>query len=524
MRRRWLAKSLSIGLLIFIVIAIDRVALYLGTTQSLPAMELPPHVERQFWNSSSDLGVRIIRPVYAVIPDTRDGRKNVTVLLTIWLKRVGARASLYDLPHQAQDSIRLMVWVDNPFNLHSRQFGHLKLPVDHAHWMPNLLFETSTPGPVLRAEYEPETKHRGMVIDHIIRPYSFRVDLPDGVGDCFKIVEVSYPMHKASICLPPAKSEPTCEWLAPPAKYNTTYPALYTAIGAVRHTDSTRDWVGYQDQVAAQLWNYVTYQVAMGASGLLLYADELQREYLLRNPNTAELMRRGHLRLIEWDMHERGHMDDDGRGRPLGYNYDQALFASHVNLGLSACGSNLWVIVTDIDEYIYIPKPGHRWPAPLHACMEPAAPNITIHSLQRFEVLSSAISPEEERGYWITPGTLGGLAPASSNGSGIASGGVNVSFVHPLEFYDRVFAQPLNRIHGKAVVQPAARVVLFFVHDAVPLHGTVKLVHHKCMVLLHVPNFHGGRRQPSEGMMLQPFQNWVFGGRDVNETMAGVEE
>ncbi|GIL59602.1 hypothetical protein Vafri_14342 [Volvox africanus] len=156
--------------------------------------------------------------------------------------------------------------------------------------------------------------------------------------------------------------------------------------------------------------------------------------------------------------------------------------------------------------------------------MEPAAPNITIHSLQRFEVLSSAISPEEERGYWITPGTLGGLAPASSNGSGIASGGVNVSFVHPLEFYDRVFAQPLNRIHGKAVVQPAARVVLFFVHDAVPLHGTVKLVHHKCMVLLHVPNFHGGRRQPSEGMMLQPFQNWVFGGRDVNETMAGVEE
>ncbi len=34
----------------------------------------------------------------------------------------------------------------------------------------------------------------------------------------------------------------------------------------------------------------------MGAAGLLLYADELQRGYLASNPNTAELMRMGHLR------------------------------------------------------------------------------------------------------------------------------------------------------------------------------------------------------------------------------------
>lgn len=48
------------------------------------------------------LGVRVISPVYAIVPETLDYQKNVTVVLSIWLKRVGQRAGPYDLPHQAQ--------------------------------------------------------------------------------------------------------------------------------------------------------------------------------------------------------------------------------------------------------------------------------------------------------------------------------------------------------------------------------------------------------------------------------------
>jgi hypothetical protein len=53
-------------------------------------------------NSTLDLGVRMIRPVYARVPRTVNGRVDVTVVLTIWLKRVGARGAPYDMPHQAQ--------------------------------------------------------------------------------------------------------------------------------------------------------------------------------------------------------------------------------------------------------------------------------------------------------------------------------------------------------------------------------------------------------------------------------------
>lgn len=103
-------------------------------------------------------------------------------------------------------------------------------------------------------------------------------------------------MHKASVCLPPAKFDPTCDLLAPPGIYNITHPALYSTIGSVRHTSSTRNWPGYQAEVAARIWNYVTYHVAAGTTGLLLYADELQRSYMTQNPLMLNLIRHGQLR------------------------------------------------------------------------------------------------------------------------------------------------------------------------------------------------------------------------------------
>lgn len=81
----------------------------------------------------------------------------------------------------------MLVWADSPLDLHNRQWGHLKLPADHATWVPKLLLETVEPGPVLRATYEPQAEQQRSVNDQIIRPYSFRVDLPSHLlSDCFK--------------------------------------------------------------------------------------------------------------------------------------------------------------------------------------------------------------------------------------------------------------------------------------------------------------------------------------------------
>ncbi len=110
----------------------------------------------------------------------------------------------------------------------------------------------------------------------------------------------SYPGHKNAICLPPAAAGDVCSILAPNHLYNTTAPALWTAIGPIRHTQSTREWSRFYAHVSGRLINHVTYHVAMGVSGLLLHADELTRRYFARSPMLADLVRKGHLRWVRW--------------------------------------------------------------------------------------------------------------------------------------------------------------------------------------------------------------------------------
>ncbi len=50
----------------------------------------------------STLGVRVLKPMYVRIPQTRDGGRNETAVMTVWLRRVGAAKAPYDMPHQAQ--------------------------------------------------------------------------------------------------------------------------------------------------------------------------------------------------------------------------------------------------------------------------------------------------------------------------------------------------------------------------------------------------------------------------------------
>ncbi|GFR40233.1 hypothetical protein Agub_g801 [Astrephomene gubernaculifera] len=342
-----------------------------------------PETAQAEYRSSSPvdrLGVRMISPIYATI---RDGNKNVTVALTVWLRRVGAAKGPFDLPHQAKDAIRMLVWVEKPDDLHKRKFGHMVLPYNHSVWQPELLLETAEPGPVLQVLPETGQQPIPPKIESALRPYSLRVELPAGVGDCFKLIEPSYPKHKFPICLPPAAKDGVCAELAPPARHTASAPALYMTIAPVRLLDpdssvegqcaadraSLRDWQQHYGRWAVRLRHYLEYHVAMGASGLLLYTDELMRRYLAAAPDIRVFLENKQLRLVEWDLPERSHEDDDGLGRPLGYNYDQALFAGHAWLGLSACGANLMLLVTDLDEYLHSPRPHVRWPAPLTSCM-----------------------------------------------------------------------------------------------------------------------------------------------------------
>ncbi|GFR43150.1 hypothetical protein Agub_g4174 [Astrephomene gubernaculifera] len=467
-------------------------------------------------NFMSSLGVRAVAPMYAVIP--MEG-KNLTVSLTLWLRRVGATGSPYGMPHQSKDAIRILVWVDNPADLQLRKYGHLLLPAEQGVWQPELLLETVQPGPILPAKLEYGKKQINEIGDPRVRPYTFRVELPAGAGNCFKVIETSYPKHKAPLCLPPAAGDGVCATLAPATQYTDMAPALWFAIGPTRDFKSTRDWRGFQISVATRVSSFLSYHIAMNTTGLLLYVDELMRLYLMNIPDLRQYVEAGTLRLIDWLMNERAHDDNDGRGRPLGYNYDQALFAGHALLGLSACGANLMLVMTDLDEFLYTPQPGIRWPEPYKNCLshmntEGKLP-IAQFKLQRVEVVSTKWHPVNEHELWSDPGrSLPRFVSAVSGGdSGVPTvlkG--TLSPRHPLAEYDWIYKEPLSLFHTKPVIVPAAEHVLFFVHEGVPVHGRSQLVDISCLTMLHVVNQFKSRRNDSvdHTYKLREFRHWLF--------------
>ncbi|PNH11881.1 hypothetical protein TSOC_001231 [Tetrabaena socialis] len=406
--------------------------LLLGLLSAVPTyQEEVPHP----WpgDDVDKLGVVQLGPIHAIIPRTSDGRVNVTVELSVWLRRSGANGAdrPYGMPHQD------------------------------------------------------------------------------------KLIEASYPKHKTAVCLPPVDS--VCSMLAPTPRNTDATPALWAAIGPVRHNDSTRDWYLHHMQIAARVTHYVTYHVAMGVSGLLLYADVLTRHYLRQHPRVSRLIRTSQLRLVNWDLPERSHDELDGRGRILGYNYDQALFTGHAMLGLSACGANLMLMLTDLDEYLYSPQVGYRWPAPIGSCMSACDP-ISMHTLSRIEVLSTKYTPEQEPGLWAPVAlpredVLGTSNPAES-APNIYLPATRLE-LHPLSQYDMIFRQPMKPDHNKPIVVPAAEVVSFYVHEGAPLHGSRRPVDAECLVLLHVPNYFRPRTDTGHYAQLnrsdfRSFRHWLL--------------
>ncbi|KXZ56555.1 hypothetical protein GPECTOR_1g499 [Gonium pectorale] len=461
----------------------------------------------------------------------------------------------------ALTAIRALVWVDDVENLHLRTFGHIALPTAHQVWHPKLLLETEDPGPVVRATVEtrPELfRHIGL---WRLRPYSLRFDLPEGTEGqlCFRLVESSYPTHKVSVCIPhedfssggnrrsgvggASGRARVCEALAPSSRTNASAPALWTAIGPPRHSSSSRNWQGHFSEVAVRTAHYLSYHITVGVSGLLLYTDQLTRFYLRRHPAVVPYLRSGHLRLIAWDMPERSHKSSEppGRGgwqsegteRGLGYNYDQALFASHALLGLSACGANLMLLVTDMDEYLHTPEPRQgekRWPTQMATCLPKAQAGrgrnggrteyVSVRTLQRYELVTSVMTAGAEFRLWtsmalpnvsrpsqqtaaaamaaaaaaagVSAEAAAAAAAAAAAGAGTATA---VQAVLPAGAGGGGGAQPrrmrlpMPSLHNKLLMVPAAEIVAFFVHDSIPRHGQTKLVDKSCLVLLHVTNY-----------------------------------
>ncbi|KAG2437528.1 hypothetical protein HYH02_011171 [Chlamydomonas schloesseri] len=381
---------------------------------------------------------------------------------------------------------------------------------------------------------------------HQLRPYSLRFDLPPALANvtCFRLVERSHPGHKQPFCLPvdglgrgelrafaalPRRFRNTsgidvgdevrpvsvCDQLAPPDRHNDSSPALWAVVGPPRHAHSSRDWRLHLQQVAARVVHYLTYHLDVGLAGLLLYTDAVQRHYLRQVPAMRPYLRGGQLRLVQWDLPERNH-EDDGRGRPLGYNYDQALVTSHALLGLSACGGNLLMLTTDFDEFLYPPTPGVRWPGPWAAgCMPRQSPPpqqvpVAVWGLVRFEVLSSTVGPQAEAQLWSElpqqQQEQPGGGDASGGGSGgrtdaAAAGGQAGAVVSPLlAHYDRRGAEPLSRVHSKNIIMPGREVVSFFVHEGVPLYGVSQPLEPACLQLLHVSNYWRARSDGSGGL------------------------
>ncbi len=123
-------------------------------------------------------------PVYVnKVPQNR----TATAVATVWLRRLGGgQAGRYALPHQKPDSIRGVMWLDDPNNFKlSGPTSHAAMPVHHQQWEPRLVLDTLAGGKPVKAVLE---SLRRKAWDTRIRPFSFLFWLPAKAGDCFKVM------------------------------------------------------------------------------------------------------------------------------------------------------------------------------------------------------------------------------------------------------------------------------------------------------------------------------------------------
>ncbi|KAG2489216.1 hypothetical protein HYH03_012240 [Edaphochlamys debaryana] len=342
------------------------------------------------------------------------------------------------------------------------------MAVEHQRWQPKLRLETAS-GAVKMADSVLPQLPEDAGARSSLRPFHFSIPLDQSLpGRCYKLYDESNPGFRAPFCLPPLAGR-LCRRLAPPNATSAAVPALWSVLQPFRSIGvPPSKWEAHLRATAARVNNYVNHVLGMGGQGVLLYADAMTRVALEHVSVLEPLTARGRLVWVSWPFPERS---------PLSYAYDMALVASHALLALGPCGTNLALLVGDVDEYLYNPF-GRAWPE-LHSCLrETGGPDVSVNLLRRVDVASSVLSPSQEAAWW--------------------SFGARTMERHPIFAYNRLAKYPHRAELSKMVALPSQRVVSTFVHEGYPLHGRTMYANASCGFLLHVKNYWVPRVNASE--------------------------
>ncbi len=99
------------------------------------------------------------------------------------------------------------------------------------------------------------------------------------------------------MCLQP--NPRLCAQLAPPEAHTAATPALWAVVGPVRdYAVTNAEWDKHSRRTAYLVHHYLSYHLAAGVSGLLLYADSLGRAMLQKEPLLAPYLRDRTLRCV----------------------------------------------------------------------------------------------------------------------------------------------------------------------------------------------------------------------------------
>ncbi|KXZ43884.1 hypothetical protein GPECTOR_78g72 [Gonium pectorale] len=450
-----------------------------------------PHLRE----ATHNLGVLYLQ-LYANPPVLGKGKM---VVLHVWLKRLAPSNDIgHTLPHQQRHAVHGFAWAEDPEHLNSSSDGgNWRMAFDDLSvWQPQLRLLTSM-GEVVAAESALDQLPDAPHINAPVRPYHFSFPLNQTLpGRCFKVYEASFPGQLVGLCLPPPAPR-LCTRLARTPTHSPSAPALWSLVFPVRRVMGVNDsnWEQHARQALNRISSHASYIVGMGGGGIVLYIDRMLRTILERHPRLALLAAEGRLVLVPWELPER---------RDLHATYDLALVAAHALLGLSACGANLALLVSDLDELPYSPH-GRPW-RDVFTCMAAdaarqaaasSAPGPGLFQLRRVDVLSSRLAPAEEAAWWSRPG------PALQLASGGAAAAINAAAArrqraaallrHPILAYDRLKRWPHSPGLEKILAIPARRVVGMYVHDGFPLYGSVHVANASCAFMLHLPNYWGVR-------------------------------
>ncbi|KAG2428648.1 hypothetical protein HXX76_011353 [Chlamydomonas incerta] len=365
-------------------------------------------------------------------------------------------------------------WVEDIRNISSSLYGCLFSQVNPHVWQPRLRLDT-TSGHTIASTPIPTG------LDHPwshLRPFHFTFPLPAAHESdfCFKVWEASFPDNKAPFCLPPS-SAALCHRLAPSATYTPDRPALWSVLIPFRSMGTP--WATHVADSANRLYYHMAYLKDIGAAGLLLFTDPLTSQALEATPPVQRFLREGRLVLVSWEQMERST-----------YQYDHVWVYSAATLGLSGCGTNVWLLLNDLDEMLTsVSRYAPSWPD-MYNCLVRSAndPAAGVFRLRRVDVVTSFVNASSEWALWTTP-PGGDMAAAGGVAALPAGAGGGVSTDLPLTLYDRIARKPFSIYTGKMVVCPARRIVDIWVHNARALNGSWFEGNASCAFMVHVVNF-----------------------------------